>query len=103
MQQWKVTNRLERPVGPDDDTIEETTQTLVQRFRAWGGKYQSAMFFMLYCILISLMVSYRSPARSRLCGGVAIECRTLSRSGLTPPPCSFGVTVFIYLLFAILV
>jgi hypothetical protein len=51
MQQWKVANRLERPVGPDDDTIEETTQTLVQRFRAWGGKYQSAMFFMLYCIL----------------------------------------------------
>jgi hypothetical protein len=25
----------------DDDTIEETKQTLVQRFRAWGGKYQS--------------------------------------------------------------
>jgi hypothetical protein len=25
----------------DDDNIEETKQTLVQRFRAWGGKYQS--------------------------------------------------------------
>jgi hypothetical protein len=28
---------------------------------------------------------------------------TLSRSGLTLPPCSFGVTVFVYLSFAILV
>jgi hypothetical protein len=26
----------------DDETIEETKQTLVQRFRAWGGKFQSA-------------------------------------------------------------
>jgi hypothetical protein len=41
------------------------------------------------------------PTRSRLSGGRVQSVGTLSRSRLTLPPCSFGVPVFIYFLFAI--